>query len=103
MDMRIENVPGFGIPTNVRKSDPIHWYTTKDRRACSAEDEGAPQLFSGPRFGIEIPGMVADREANKRILEERGVCLKCLLEVLKAAEVLGTPTGFPLDLKVKIR
>lgn len=91
--------PGFGVPLNIRKSDPVHWWTTADEAACGK----VAMNFMGPRYFSEFQVDKEAMESVKALIEERGVCIPCLTEILKAAKVLGLPSGFPLDLKVRIR
>jgi hypothetical protein len=80
---------GFGIPFNIRKEAPIHWWTPSDKKAC--DPSGLTMHFAG------------DRIVSIEQLEERGVCMRCLTEVLKAAEILGHPVDLPEELKVRVR
>lgn len=69
---------GFGLPLNQHRNEPIHWWTPNGRAACRRSDDFG-MIFAGDRF-------VTDEQ-----IEERGVCAKCLFQVMTAAEVLGMP------------
>lgn len=84
-DTHVENEAGWGLPIN-QSIGPIHWWTPFNNRACDPE-------FMDMQF-------IGDRTINPR--DKNNVfCFDCLIEVLEAAKILGTPETISRNMMVQ--
>jgi hypothetical protein len=87
MDTYIENEAGWGRPIN-QSIGPVHWWTPFNNRACDPESK--TMNFMGERI------------KDSALMIKEVICFDCLLKVLEAGKILGTPSTVTINMRVQV-